>query len=113
MKAHDPRADSDPKLRALLRESLPPSALPPRFAESVWRRIERSEALDKAAPPGASWLDHLAAVLLRPKLALAVAAVVLAVSAALGFLTAAGDAQEAARDTYLTAVTPYAKPPQS
>lgn len=112
MNPHDQREDSDPKLQALLRESLPPSTLPPRFTESVWRRIERSEAMEKAAPLP-SWLDHLAALLLRPRLALAVATLVLAASAALGFLAAAGDAHEAARDTYLTAVTPYAKPPQS
>jgi len=68
----------DPRLTALLRESRVSPSLPPRFQESVWRRIENAE---KPVPstPGLSWLDSVAALMLRPRFAYAsVAALVLA-----------------------------------
>ena len=63
----------DVKLGALLRESRVSPALPPRFQENVWRRVEDAEAPDKSA----SWLDALAALILRPRFAFATAAVLL------------------------------------
>jgi hypothetical protein len=113
MKSQAPSDNSDPKLRALLRETLPPREPPPRFAEAVWQRIERAEALEQAAPVGPSWLDRLAGLILQPRAALAIAAIVMVAGALLGFLAAGDEAHQAARDIYLTAVTPYAETPNS
>jgi hypothetical protein len=113
MNHHDQREDTDPKLRALLRETMPRHDLPARFAEAVWHRIEREESLAQVAPAMPSWLDRFARLVLQPRLALAIVAAVMIAGAVLGFMTAGDAAREAARASYLTAVTPYAKAPQS
>ena len=71
---------NDARLSALLRAARPAPALPPRFQEDVWRRIE-------AAPvtvPAAHWLETLAAWILRPRHAVATAALLLLAGAMLG-----------------------------
>ena len=71
---------NDAKLSALLREARRSPALPPRFQENVWQRIERGEARVESA----SWLTALAALILRPKFAFATAALLLLAGALLG-----------------------------
>ncbi|HLX96958.1 MAG TPA: hypothetical protein VKU37_14550 [Verrucomicrobiae bacterium] len=97
----------DAKLSALLRASRAEPALPPRFQENVWRRIEDAEA---PAPSTSrlSWLEAMAALVLRPRFALATATVLVVAGALLG--VHAGDlaANRAAQAQYLTTVAPAA-----
>jgi len=94
----------DPKLSALLRESRVMPALPPRFQQNVWRRIE-----DAAAPAQpASWLDSLAALILRPRFALATAAAVLLAGVFAGTLEGRQAARHDAQLNYLASVAPHA-----
>jgi hypothetical protein len=94
---------SDAKLSALLRQSRSAHSLPPRFQESVWRRIEENEA-PVAARRG--WLEALAAWALRPRFALATA-VILVLG---GSLFGAREGQQAARrdaqTRYVASVAP-------
>lgn len=94
----------DAKLTALLRKSrATPAALPPRFRENVWRRIEDAEAPARAE----SWLDSLAALILRPRLALAVAAGLLVAGVLAGAMEGWEHARQDARMNYLAAVAPH------
>ena len=92
----------DGKLRALLRESRLAPELPPGFQDAVWRRIERAEA------PAADWLDALASWFLRPRRALAMAAVVLLVGLSLGIAQGAAHANDLAKARYLDSISPPA-----
>lgn len=93
----------DARLGALLRESRPSPSLPPRFQENVWRRIEQADA--KSA---ANWLDRLAGWLLRPRLAVAVAAVLVVTGLGLGWANGERLARNDAQARYLAAVAPNA-----
>jgi hypothetical protein len=97
----------DARLRALLRESRVEPELPPGFQNAVWRRIERAE---KSMPgrPTADWLDALAAWFLRPRRALATAAVMLVLGLSLGIVRGANSANDLAKERYLDAVSPPA-----
>ena len=92
----------DIKLQELLRGHRPMPALPPRFQQNVWRRIEDSEAPAQSA----SWLDALATLILRPRFALAAAAVLLLAGVSAGTLEGRQSAQRDARMNYLAAVAP-------
>jgi len=94
----------DNKLQELLRGSRPAPALPPRFQQNVWRRIEDAEA---SAQP-ASWLDALANLILRPRFALAAAAVLLLTGVFAGTLEGRQVARHEAQMNYLAAVAPHA-----
>ena len=96
---------SDTRLGALLRESRVSPALPPRFQEGVWRRIEDSAAPVKAAS-GLAWLDALAALVLRPRLALATAAALMVAGALLGARNGNQMAHQDAQARYLAVVAP-------
>jgi len=97
----DPNLSPEARLGGLLREARPAPALPPRFQENVWRRIETAEA-----PAKAGWLDALAAMILRPKFALAGAAVLLAAGIATGTLEGRQAARHDAQMTYVASVMP-------
>jgi hypothetical protein len=96
---------SDAKLGALLRASRVSPALPPRFHEGVWRRIEKAAAPAKSN--GITWLDALAALVLRPRLALATAAVLMVAGALLGVRDGNQMAHQNAQARYLAAVAPH------
>jgi hypothetical protein len=108
--------ESDPSLRALLREWKPQASLPPRFQEQVWRRIERAET---APAPSVSlatvFANWIANRLPKPALATAYVTVLLVVGASVGWSQAR---QETARVTgelsarYAQAVDPYQATPQ-
>lgn len=93
----------DPQISALLRQSRVLPDLPPHFPQSVWRRIEDAEAPVKAA----SWLDELVALILRPRLAFAAAAVLLLAGVFAGTLEGRQAARHEAQMNYLAAVAPH------
>ncbi len=95
---------SDGRLRQLLQASRPAPALPPRFAEGVWRRIENAEPQSNAEAP--AWLESLLALVFRPKLAFVAMAVLVITGAALGVQSGAHVAREQALQHYLAAVAP-------
>ena len=92
----------DAKLSALLREFRSSPALPPRFQENVWRRIEDAEA----PATSVSWLDALAALVLRPRFAYATAAMLLAAGLFAGTFEGKQAARHDAQINYLAAVAP-------
>ena len=93
----------DVRLSDLLRQARPAPALPPRFEESVWRRIERQEL---PAATSAGWLDQMVAALVRPRLAVAAIAAILLFGGILGTVDGTTDAREAARERYVASVAP-------
>jgi hypothetical protein len=97
----------DTKLNTLLQESRISPVLPLRFQENVWHRIKDAEVPDSSVP-GLSWLDALAALVLRPRFALATAVALVVAGALLG--ARAGDlaVNQTAQVQYLTAVVPPA-----
>jgi len=96
---------SDARLGALLRESRVSPALPPRFQEGVWRRIEEAAAPVKSTG-GITWLDALATLVLRPRLAMATAAVLMVAGALLGVREGNQIAKQDAQARYLAVVAP-------
>ena len=94
----------DPRLSALLRESRAAPALPPRFRQNVWRRIEDAEA----PTPSAAWLDALAALILRPRFALIAATVLVMGGGFMGALDGRQAARHDAQMNYLASVAPHA-----
>ena len=92
----------DAKLGALLREARGSPALPPRFQENVWRRMEAAEAPARSE----SWLDALAAVILRPRYAYAAVAVLLLAGVSAGTFEGRQAARHDAQMNYLAAVAP-------
>jgi hypothetical protein len=95
---------ADARLGALLRASRPSPSLPPRFQESVWRRIEAAAAPVKPE----SWLDALAMLVLRPRFAFATVAVLVLAGAFLGAYHGTQAARQDAQAQYLAAVAPAA-----
>ena len=94
----------DSKLTALLRDARPAPALPPRFQQNVWRRIEDAETSVKSE----SWLDAMASLVLRPRFAVAAAAVLLLTGIFAGMADGRQLAQHDAQVNYLAAVAPHA-----
>ena len=91
------------QLQALLRESRATPALPPHFQQNVWRRIEDAES----AAPSATWLDALAALILRPRFAYAAAAALLLSGVILGVQEGRHVARHDAQMNYLASVAPH------
>ena len=100
----DPEA-SEARLGALLREARVSPALPPRFHEGVWRRIEESVVPVKVTG-GITWLDTLVALVLRPRLALATAVVLMVAGALLGVRNGNQMVHQDAQARYLAVVAP-------
>ena len=94
----------DQKLTALLRENRPAPALPPRFQQNVWRRIEDAEVAEESK----SWLATLAALILRPRFAVATAAVLLLAGIFAGMADGRQLARHDAQQNYLASVAPHA-----
>lgn len=93
---------ADAKLGALLRASRATPALPPRFQQNVWRRIEDAEAPAKSD----SWLDALAGLILRPRFALAAVTALVLVGVFAGVQEGRQAARHDAQMNYLAAVAP-------
>jgi hypothetical protein len=95
----------DARLSTLLCASRMAPTLPPRFQEGVWRRIEEAEAPVKITG-SIAWLDELAALVLRPRLAMATAAVLMVAGALLGMRDGNQTAHQDAEARYLAVVAP-------
>ena len=91
------------QISALLRPARVSPQLPPRFQQNVWRRIEDAEAPTKSE----SWLDALANLILRPRFALATAAVLLLAGVFAGTLEGRQVARHDAQMNYLASVAPH------
>jgi len=99
------RNQNDAALSTVLRESRPMPALPPRFQENVWQRIQRSDQ-PAAVRARFNWLDTLATWILRPQLAFAVAAVLVVTGVGLGWNSGEQLARSEAQARYLATVAP-------
>jgi hypothetical protein len=101
---HLPETNEDARLKGLLREARPAPDLPPRFQESVWRRLER-----QAAPAASSigWLDRLVGLFLRPQFAMGSLALLLVIGSLTALPSGVQNARQAARERYLASVAPY------
>jgi hypothetical protein len=100
----DNQLPKDPQISALLREARTSPDLPPRFQPNVWRRIEEADVPAKSE----SWLDALAALVLRPRFAVAAAAVMLLAGVLTGALDGRQVAHHDAQMNYLASVAPQA-----
>ena len=96
----------DERLRNLLREERPAPPLPPRFQESVWRRIESAETPAIPSPSPFPWLEQWVERLLLPRFALASLTALLVAGGLTGALTSAGAAKQQAQERYLSSVAP-------
>lgn len=102
----EPNVNSaDEKLSGLLRAARATPSLPPRFQEKVWRRIERAES-ESVSSGGVAWLEAITAWVLRPRLALAVAAVLILAGLGLGWSSGEQMARQEAQARYVAAVAP-------
>ena len=94
---------NDSKLSDLLRESRRSPALPPRFQENVWRRIEDAEA---PVVESGSWLDAVAALVLRPRFAFATVTALVLAGVLLGTYQGAHTTRQHEQERYLALVAP-------
>ena len=95
------------RLRRVVRQSRPIPALPPRFQESVWRRIERDD-IETGYLRSPLRLERWVAWLLRPRLAIAAAALLVLLGGVMGVVDGTAEARQAARDQYVASVAPPA-----
>ena len=91
---------ADGELSLLLRQTRPAPGLPPRFQENVWQRIERADVV----PVTPNWLNALAAWVVKPRFALAVATALVLAGVVFGSLEGASQARHEAQERYLAAV---------
>jgi hypothetical protein len=96
---------ADEKLGALLRASRATPALPPRFQENVWRRIEDADATVQSGET-LTWLEALVALMLRPRFAYATVAVLMLGGILLGAFNGAQTARHDAEARYVASVAP-------
>ena len=102
----------DDGLGKVLREWRVQAELPPRFQESVWKRIERGES-PAPAPFWSVIAQWFATVLPRPAVALAYVAVVVALGATAGWAQArqeSAQVRDQLGERYIHVLDPYAAP---
>ena len=104
MNEPDLRSD-DAKLDGLLREARSSPALPPRFQENVWRRIEDTEKRNVPIAEDA-WFHPIASWILRPRRVVAVAAVLVIAGVGTGWSSGERLAREDAQARYMAVVAP-------
>lgn len=101
----EPNETEETRLRLLLRQGRPAPPLPPRFEQSVWRRIQHAEA--KGGLGGViAWLDALVERLLSPRLAVAGVTALVVIGTVAGVISGLNSAKHVAQERYLTAVAP-------
>jgi len=97
--------EEEAKLHEVLRDARETRDLPPRFRDGVWRRIGADERRAEKSL-ASSWPDQLALWLLRPRLALAGAAVLVLAGLGLGWSSGTQLARIDLQARYLSAVAP-------
>jgi hypothetical protein len=108
--------DHNERLRAVLREWVVNTPLPPRFQDQVWQRITRAEGRSESSF-WAGLVRLVAVVLPRPKIAFSYVAALLVVGVAAGSVTAqikSSHLDATLRARYVQSVDPYradASPP--
>lgn len=90
------------KFQSLLREGRFAPPLPLGFQKNVWHRVEKAQAVQQST----SWLDGLAALIMRPKLAFATAVGLLLAGFFLGALEGSQTARHDAQSRYVASVAP-------
>ena len=90
----------DARLTGLLRSARPSAELPPGFGNAVWRRIKRGDVRS------AGWVELLAQLFLRPRLAMATAAAVILIAAGAGAVRGLSAGERQAMHRYLASVDP-------
>ena len=103
---HEVQQADDARLRTLLCEARPTRELPPRFQESVWRRLEKEDAAPITRPTSLGWLQRWTERLLLPRFALAGLALLLVAGGLTGFVSSADLVRQQAQERYLSAVAP-------
>jgi hypothetical protein len=104
-------SDGDRALSSVLSEWTVKAALPPRFQEQVWRRIEREEPESVRGP--SVWTtvqDWVANALPRPALAIAYVGILLLAGAGVGWTHARSETERVSAQlsmTYVESVDPY------
>jgi len=96
---------ADEKLGSLLREARTFPALPPRFQQNVWRRIENADATVKSSGSG-TWLEAVVTLILRPRFAYATVAVLMLAGISFGTYSGAQTARHDAEVRYIASVAP-------
>jgi hypothetical protein len=96
----------DEPLRRLLRDADTEAELPPRFQESVWRRIYAARRQPSQKP---SWLESLVALLLRPAVATAGLAILMIAGGLLGVQSGRERVEQEARARYVDSVNPLSR----
>ena len=96
----------DEPLRCLLRDADTEAELPPRFQESVWRRIDAARRQPSQKP---SWLESLVALLLRPAVATAGLAILMIAGGLLGVQSGRERVEQDARARYVDSVNPLSR----
>jgi hypothetical protein len=106
----------DEALRKVLKEWRTDAALPPRFQEAVWRRIECAEVPASVAPSVWDTIAHwIGTMLPRPALAASYVAVLLAVGVTAGWAQARQDTDRVKGELgerYVRVLDPYQTPRQ-
>src|SRR6059036_2180334 len=88
------------------------AALPPRFRERVWQRIQRREA-QLASSPWERWFNPIAAAFARPRLAVSYVTVLLAAGLLAGYWqgqVTKARAAETLSARYVQTLDPYQMP---
>lgn len=95
----------DRRLSALLRESRSEPSLPPRFQQSVWRRIEEADAPVETTR-SMTGLDAIIARAVRPRFAVAIAVVLVVAGSLAGVREGRQMARQQAQTRYISSVAP-------
>lgn len=93
-------------LDALLKSASAEVNLPPRFQAEVWQRIA-DRATDSPWQPVRAWLEQWAAILTRPRYALALVAVAILVGAGAAQIQATRDYSDTMQARYVSMIDPY------
>jgi len=113
MNINEPDSD-DKALRKLLKEWRSEASLPPRFQDSVWRRIERAQA-PVSSPLLLAMAHWIGTMLPRPAFAISYIIVLLAGGATFGWAHARQETTQIKDDLsqrYVRVLDPYQTPRQ-
>jgi hypothetical protein len=105
MHSPNPNVD-DPTLRALLREAHPRPALPPRFQEGVWQRLDRA-GRGREESASTTWIEALVRGMFRPVYATLGLVAVMFAGVWLGVRDGETRLHRAEKARYVVAVSPF------